>query len=72
MLKIIFLVSVFFFSMQSFSQKAFSNPKIKQSFIPTKEIDIELLAKDNLCEILSIKVSDLLNESMLKKLKANV
>jgi hypothetical protein len=72
MLKIIFLVSVFFFSMQSFSQKAFSNSKIKQSFIPTKEIDIELLAKDNLCEILSIKVSDLLNESMLKKLKANV
>lgn len=37
-----------------------------------KESEIELLFKDNLCEILSIKASDLLNESMLKKLKANV
>jgi hypothetical protein len=35
------------------------------------ETEIELLLKDNLCEILSIKVSDLLNESMLKKLTAN-
>jgi hypothetical protein len=34
--------------------------------------EIELLFKDNLCEILSIKASDFLNESMLKKLKANV
>jgi len=37
-----------------------------------KETEIELLFKDNLCEILSIKASDFLNESMLKKLKANV
>jgi len=37
------------------------------------ETKVELLLKDNnLCEILSIKVSDFLNESMLKKLKANV
>jgi hypothetical protein len=36
------------------------------------EAEVELLFKDNLCEILSIKASDLLNESMLKKLKANV
>ncbi|PVX47597.1 hypothetical protein C8C85_3541 [Flavobacterium sp. 103] len=36
------------------------------------ETEIELLLKDNLCEILSIKASDFLNESMLKKLKANV
>ena len=34
--------------------------------------EIELLFKDNLCEILSIKPSDLLNEEMLKKLRANV
>lgn len=34
--------------------------------------EIELLFKDNLCEILSIKASDLLNESLLKKFKANV
>ncbi|TRX32784.1 hypothetical protein FNW52_16675 [Flavobacterium sp. ZT3R18] len=34
----------------------------------------ELLStcKDNLCDVLTIKVSDLLNESMLKKLLANV
>ena len=37
-----------------------------------KEIDVDQLEKDNLCEILSIKPSDLLNESMLKKLKARV
>jgi len=37
-----------------------------------KEAEIELLLKDNLCEILAIKASDLLNEFMLKKLKANV
>jgi hypothetical protein len=36
------------------------------------ETEIDLLFKDNLCEILSIKASDFLNESMLKKLKANV
>ena len=34
--------------------------------------EIELLFKDNLCEILSIKASAFLNESMLKKLNANV
>ena len=31
------------------------------------ESEIDLLLKDNLCEILSLKISDLLNESMLKK-----
>ena len=36
------------------------------------ETEIDLLLKNNLCEILSIKASDLLNESMLKKFKANV
>jgi hypothetical protein len=36
------------------------------------ETEIELLLKDNLCEILSIKASELLDESMLKKLRANV
>jgi DNA-binding Xre family transcriptional regulator len=34
--------------------------------------EIELLVNNNLCEILSIKPSDLLNKKMLKKLKANV
>jgi len=42
------------------------------TFRDGKETEIELLFKDNLCEILSIKVSDFLNESMIKKLKANV
>jgi hypothetical protein len=37
-----------------------------------KETKIELLLNNNLCEILSIKPSDLLNEKMLKKLRANV
>ena len=36
------------------------------------ETEIELLLKDNLCEILSIKASELMDESMLKKLRANV
>ncbi|AOW10055.1 hypothetical protein [Flavobacterium gilvum] len=36
------------------------------------ETRVELLFKDNLCEILSIKASELLNESLLKKFKANV
>jgi hypothetical protein len=90
MMKFIFIISLFFCSLQSFSQKVLPNYKIKKADISIKtieiekakaetekneflkEIDVDLLTKDNLCEILSIKVSDLLNESMLKKLKANV
>ena len=37
-----------------------------------KETEVELLLKENLCEILSIKISDLLDESMYKKINANV
>ncbi|PWA05987.1 hypothetical protein [Flavobacterium laiguense] len=36
------------------------------------EKEIVKIYKDNLCDVLTIKVSDLLNESMLKKLLANV
>jgi hypothetical protein len=36
------------------------------------EKEIVTTCKDNLCDVLTIKVSDLLNESMLKKLLANV
>jgi hypothetical protein len=36
------------------------------------EKEIVTTYKDNLCDVLTIKVSDLLNESMLKKLLANV
>lgn len=89
--KFIFILFLFFCSLQAFSQKRLPNCKHnntefrgkaakiakKQAKIllikDLKETDYELLLKDNnLCEILSIKVSDLLNESMLKKLKANV
>jgi hypothetical protein len=90
MMKFIFIISLFFCSLESFSQKVLPNSKMKDSDFSVKtieieqvkaetekkqflkELDIDLLTKDNLCEILSIKVSDLLNESMLKKLRANV
>jgi hypothetical protein len=36
------------------------------------EKEIVTTCNDNLCDVLTIKVSDLLNESMLKKLLANV
>jgi hypothetical protein len=85
--KFIFILFLFFCSLHAFSQKGLPNKKIDQTNISDefiriekekmeadviREIEIELLVKDNLCEILSIKVSDLLNEAMLKKLKANV
>jgi hypothetical protein len=38
---------------------------------PNKK-EIVTIYKDDLCDVLTIKVSDLLNESMLKKLLANV
>ncbi len=50
-------------------KKKMKNPQVKNF----KEAKIDLLMNgNNLCEILSIKVSDLLNEAMLKNLKANV
>ncbi|WP_268846828.1 hypothetical protein [Flavobacterium aestivum] len=36
------------------------------------EKETETTSEDDLCDVLAIKVSDLLNESMLKKLLANV
>ena len=59
----------------NFSGKSGEIEKVKKETVTFSDIngtEIELLFKDNLCEILSIKVSDFLNESMLKKLKANV
>jgi hypothetical protein len=90
MTKFIFMLFLFFCSLQCFSQNGLSTTtKDKSNFSAISgemekekieavkiremnETEIELLFKDNLCEILAIKVSDLLNESMLKKLKANV
>ncbi|CAN1512052.1 hypothetical protein MCETHM1_00821 [Flavobacteriaceae bacterium] len=51
----------------------FKNEKEKKVNIQKQnESEIDLLLKDNLCEILSLKISDLLNESMLKKKNAIV
>jgi hypothetical protein len=47
-----------------------SDNQILKTFSDEKEI--VKIYKDNLCDVLTIKVSDLLNESMLKKLLANV
>ena len=85
--KFIFILFLFFCSLNVFSQNDSSNATSDKSKISAKKVEkekmevvirdlneteIELLFKDNLCEILSIKTSDFLNESMLKKLKANV
>jgi hypothetical protein len=59
----------------NFTDKSGKIEKEKIEAITVKDIngtEIELLLNNNLCEILSIKPSDLLNEKMLKKLKANV
>lgn len=85
MSKFIFILFLLFSSLNSFSQNILFDKKIKKSNILTKliedkkeeaevynEEEIDLLLNNNLCEILSIKPSDLLSESMLKKLKANV
>lgn len=58
-----------------FSGKSGEIEKEKIETVTVKDLngtEIELLFKDNLCEILSLKASDFLNESMLRKLKANV
>ena len=75
MLKFIFILLLLVSSMNLFSQENISKNKIKKEKIEVsifKETEIELLLNNNLCEILSIKPSDLLNEKMLKKLRANV
>ena len=81
----LFFCSLHVFSQKGLPNTKIDNPDISDKIIEIEkesvetvliqdlnETEIELLLKDNLCEILSIKVSDLLNESMLKKLKANV
>ena len=85
MYKFIFLFFLLFTSLNSFCQESFSADKKPKSVVINKKIkakkekikvinetDVDLLLNNNLCEILSIKPSDLLNEKMLKKLKANV
>ena len=59
----------------NFSGKSGKIEKEKIETVTVRDLngkEIELLLNNNLCEILSIKPSDLLNEKMLKKLKANV
>ncbi|PJJ07876.1 hypothetical protein CLU83_1087 [Flavobacterium sp. 1] len=59
----------------NFSGKSGKIEKEKIKAVTVRDIsgtEIELLLNNNLCEILSIKPSDLLSEKMLKKLKANV
>lgn len=87
MSKLIFILFLFFCSLQAFSQKGLPEGITKKSDISIRLIELEkdtakvyvlkdkdifILSEDSLCEILSIKVSDLLSESMLKKLSANV
>jgi hypothetical protein len=85
MSKFIFIVFLLFTAINSYGQENISEsetakPDILDKKIKVKkekikvlhEAEVELLLNNNLCEILSIKPSDLLNEKMLKKLKANV
>lgn len=85
MSKNIFILFLFLCSLNSFSQKYDLNHKAHKSdtlvvFKEIKkektkiidEIEIDLLLDNNLCEILSIRNSNLLDEEMLKKLRANV
>ncbi|WP_348797336.1 hypothetical protein [Flavobacterium adhaerens] len=85
MSKFIFILFLFLCSLNSFAQKHSLKKKTIKSVITNKlldnktiekddynETEIELLLNNNLCEILSIRPSDLLNEEMLKKLRANV
>ena len=86
MSKFIFILLLLFSSMNSFGQNFFSKNKLKSNVINDSvsviekeakmnvfnEEEINLLLNNNLCEILSIKPSDLMNEEMLKKLKAKV
>ncbi|MGQ7944133.1 hypothetical protein [Flavobacterium sp. WC2509] len=85
MSKFIFILFLLFTSINSFGQSYFSKKKATESNVSddliivksekkeiVNETKINLLLNNNLCEILSIKPSDLMNEKMLKKLKANV
>ncbi len=85
MSKFIFILLLLFSSINSFSQSSsLKNQLIESNIINdsvienevktslVNETEIDLLINNNLCEILSIKPSDLMNEEMLKKLKAKV
>ena len=90
MSKFIFILFLFFCSLQAFSQQSVSGCKLnnKDFFnkinspgnyeIKTVKNKVAVLKENviiydgNLCDVLSIKVSDLLNELMFKKLLANV
>jgi hypothetical protein len=87
MSKFIFILFLIFTSINSFGQENITENKTSKSDVLAeknkikkekievsifKGTEIELLLNNNLCEILSIKPSDLLNEKMLKKLRANV
>lgn len=87
MSKFIFILFLIFTTINSFGQENIAENKtakpdvlveknkVKKEKVEVfifKETEIELLLNNNLCEILSIKPSDLLNEEMLKKLRANV
>jgi hypothetical protein len=90
MSKLIFILFLFFCSLQSFSQKNLLRSKINTTEFSNKTNALEkekietvkfqellkngnsITFKDPLCDVLTIKVSDLLIESMLKKLLANV
>ena len=85
MSKFIFMLLLLFSSINSFSQSNILknelaksntiNDSVIEKNVKTNvfnETEIDLLLNNNLCEILSIKPSDLMNEEMLKKLKAKV
>ncbi len=81
MSKFIFILFLLLSAVDSFGQEKKmvksdsieKNNKVKKEKLKVfNETEVDLLLNNNLCEILSIKPSDLLNEKMLKKLKANV
>jgi hypothetical protein len=88
MSKSIFIFFLFFCSLYSFSQKVLPNTEKQTLEIICNEIELEKVEtisnkketvaesdyflKENLCEFLFLKISDLMNESMLKKKNAIV
>jgi hypothetical protein len=81
----LFFCSLHSFSQESLSSAKINNTdfsnkinELEKEKIETAKVqepnekEIVTTYKDNLCDVLTIKVSDLLNESMLKKLLANV
>lgn len=83
--KFIFISLLLISNIKSFGQKLFLNGTTANSMITTKVMELgkekteltdvlgyNFLLNDTLSEILAIKPSDLLDEDMLKKLKAKV